>query len=109
MNVTKTVLTAALLFGGAMVLPQAASAMTVDPAVKAPSTVETVACRTVRERVVTPSGRVIYRSSRVCRPGVYVPPVVRPIVRPRPVCSTVRERTVTPGGRVIVRTVRRCR
>ncbi len=107
MNVTKTVLTAALLLGGAMMLPHQANAMTVNPAVKAPSAVETVACRTVRQRVVTPSGRVIYRSSRVCRPGVG--PVVRPIVRPRPVCSTVRERTVMPGGRVVVRSVRRCR
>lgn len=107
MNVTKTVLTAVLLLGGAMVLPQTASAMTVNPAVKAPSSLETVACRTVRERIVRPNGRVVYRSSRVCTPGI--PPVVRPIVRPRPACSTVRERTVTPSGRVIVRTVRRCR
>lgn len=106
MNVTKTVLTAALLLGGALALPQAASAMTANPAVSVPSAIETVACRVVRERIVTPGGRVIFKSTRVCTPGV--PVLVRPIARPRPVCKVVRDRTVTPSGRVVVRTVRRC-
>lgn len=104
MNLTKTALTAAALLAGAIALPGAASALTANPAVQAPSVAESVACRIVRERVVTPSGRIIYRSSRVCTPTVYVPPVV---VR-RPACTTIKERTVTPSGRVIVRTVRRC-
>lgn len=106
MNIIKTVSAAALLLGGALILPQQASAMTANPAVKTPSAVESVACRIVRERIVTPSGRIIYRSARVCTPGIA--PIVRPIVRPRPVCTVVKDRTVTPSGRVIVRTVRRC-
>lgn len=106
MNFTKTALTAVLLAGSAMMMPTVASAFPANPAIQAPSMAEQVACRTVRERIVTPSGRVIFRSSRVCTPGIA--PIVRPIVRPRPVCTVVRERTVTPSGRVIVRSVRRC-
>lgn len=106
MNFKTMALTAALLTGGAMIIPNVASALPINPAIQAPSVAEQVACRVVRERIVTPSGRVIFKSTRVCTPGV--PVVVRPIVRPRPVCTVVRDRTVTPSGRVIVRTVRRC-
>ena len=64
------------------------------PGMEAPSLVENVACRVVRERIVRPGGRVIYTSRRICTPTV---------------CRTFRERVVTPGGRVVYRTIRRCR
>jgi hypothetical protein len=73
-----------------------------DPAMQAPSLVEDVACRTVRERVVRPNGRVIYRTKRTCDRDWR-----RPWASGK--CRTVRERIVRPNGSVVYRTKRRCR
>lgn len=74
----------------------AAQARFQNPALQLPSQAEPVACRTVRERVVRPNGRVIYRTKRVCTPGWRGP------------CRIVRERVVRPNGTVVYRSIRRC-
>jgi hypothetical protein len=79
--------------------PDAADARMLNPNLGAPSLVETVACRTVRERVIRPGGRVIYRTKRVCTPRVTVG---------GPGCVVRRERVVRPNGSVVFRSVRRC-
>ena len=85
-------------------VPGASAARFHDPALgaHAPSLVEDVACRTVRERVVRPGGRVFYRTKRICTPGFGRWPGARD-------CRTIRERVVRPNGTVVYRTVRRCR
>jgi hypothetical protein len=70
--------------------------------VDAPALVEEAACRTVRERIRRPNGRVVVRTVRRCGPGIR-----GPAWGPRR--RVVKERTVRPNGRVVVRTVRRCR
>jgi len=97
MNLRSTALIVAALFGGLLTAPQAAHALPGGAGLAAPSLIEDVQCRTVRERIVRPSGRVVYRTVRRC-----APPHWR-------ACRTVRERVITPGGRVIYRNVRRCR
>ena len=67
-----------------------------DKTIAVPNQVEAVACRVVRTRVVRPSGRVVFRTRRVCRPAM------------GPRCRVVKHRTVRPNGSVVVRTVRRC-
>jgi hypothetical protein len=86
------------------VLPtsNASAARFYDPAIQAPSLVEDVACRTVRERVVRPNGRVIYRTKRTCGPGWRGPLAGGQ-------CRFIRERVVRPNGSVVYRSVRRCR
>jgi hypothetical protein len=79
--------------------PDAAQARMMNPHLGAPSFIEPVACRFVRERVVRPGGRVIYRQKRVCTPGVTVG---------GPGCVVRRERIVRPNGSVVFRSVRRC-
>ena len=79
--------------------PDAAQARMMNPHLGAPSLAETVACRVVRERVVRPGGRVIYRTKRVCRPDVTVGGRG---------CVVRRERIVRPNGSVVYRSVRRC-
>ncbi|RAI40820.1 hypothetical protein [Rhodoplanes roseus] len=80
-----------------------ASARFFDPAVKAAEPLtEQVACRTVRERIVRPSGRVIFETRRVCSPG----PAMG---MGRGGCTTVRERVVRPNGAVVYKSIRRCR
>jgi len=74
----------------------AAHARFQNPALQLPSVAEPVACRVVRERVVRPGGRVIYRSRRVCTPRWGGP------------CRMVRERVVRPNGAVVYRSIRRC-
>lgn len=94
----------------ALIMTAPAGAMPAAPqGLQAPSLVDQVACVTRRERVVTPSGRVVYRTVRRCgvgwdrgyryghRYGYGAP------------CRVVRERIVRPDGRVVVREVRRCR
>jgi hypothetical protein len=71
-----------------------------DPALRTPPMVENVACRVVRERIVRPNGRVVYRTKNVCSRGHSW--------RGRN-CRTVRERIVRPSGAVVYRSVRRCR
>jgi hypothetical protein len=78
--------------------PQAVEARMMNPNLGAPSLIEPVACRTVRERVER-RGRVIYRTKRVCTPGVTVG---------GPGCVMKRERVVRPNGSVVFRSVRRC-
>jgi hypothetical protein len=84
--------------------PGASAARFHDPALaaNAPSLMEDVACRTVRERVVRPGGRVIFRTKRVCTPGFGRPYRAGG-------CRTVRERVVRPNGSVVYRSIRRCR
>jgi hypothetical protein len=79
--------------------PDVADARMLNPNLGAPSLVETVACRTVRERVIRPGGRVIYRTKRVCTPRLTVG---------GPGCVVRRERVVRPNGSVVYRSVRRC-
>jgi len=102
MNLRSTALIAAAMFGALLTAPQAAHAITAAPVlgatgIAAPSMLEDVQCRTVRERVRLRNGRVTYRTVRRCAPQMQRP------------CRMVRERVVTPSGRVIHRTVRRCR
>jgi hypothetical protein len=79
-----------------------------NPNLKVPSITEDVVCRVIRERIVTPGGRVVFRERRVCRPGPIVAPVIPPpVLGPR--CTMIRERIVRPGGAVVYRSVRRCR
>jgi hypothetical protein len=80
---------------------QAQAARFYDPALQAPSLVEPVACRTVRERIVRPSGRVIYRVKNICAPGWRRPWAMGG-------CRLIRERIVRPNGAIVFRTVRRC-
>jgi hypothetical protein len=69
-------------------------------AIAAPSLLEPVACRSVRERVVRPNGRVVYRTIRTCdRAGPRWH---------RGHCQVRHVRTVRPNGRVVYKTVRRC-
>jgi hypothetical protein len=97
-----TAAVAAALLGGSFATSTPASARMADPGLKAPSAIEQVACRTVRERIRRPNGALVWRERRVCRPG-YV------AVRPRPRCVTERRRVVRPNGAVVFRSVRRCR
>lgn len=99
MNLTKTVLTAAALLGGAMALPLQANAVPLDSGLKAPPAAENVACRVTRARVIGPGGRVTFRTSRVCDARASFV---------RPGCTTVRERIARPNGAVVFKTVRRC-
>ena len=109
-----TVAAAAALMGGVVAASAPAHARMADPGLRAPSAVENVACRVVRERVRRPNGAIVWRERTVCTPG-YIPPVVRPpivrppIVRPVPRCYTERQRIVRPNGTVVFKTVRRCR
>ncbi|MBI5110513.1 MAG: hypothetical protein HZA68_00910 [Rhodovulum sp.] len=90
---------AALAF---VVAAEPASARFFDPATKSfEPTAETVACRMVRERVVRPNGRVIYKTRQVCTPGF------RPGFAAGG-CRMIRERVVRPNGAVVYRSVRRC-
>lgn len=82
--------------------PHRAEARMANPGLTAPSLVEDVACRTVRERVRRPNGAVAWTTRRVCTPG----PVVR---RGGPRCVIERQRIVRPNGAVIHKQVRRCR
>jgi hypothetical protein len=95
---------AALAVASLAFVPGASAARFHDPALtaQAPSLMEDVACRTVRERIVRPGGRVIFRTKRVCRPGFG-----RTFGGGR--CRMVRERVVRPNGSVVYRSVRRCR
>ncbi|HWL05324.1 MAG TPA: hypothetical protein VNQ99_10390 [Xanthobacteraceae bacterium] len=97
MNLRSTALIAAAMFGALLTAPHAAHAVVAAPGLAAPSMLEDVQCRTVRERVRLPNGRVVHRTVRRCAPQMHRP------------CRMVRERVVTPSGRVIHRTVRRCR
>lgn len=95
-------LTAAAAAAAVFVVAAPADARFFDPAVKgAEPLTEQVACRTVRQRIVRPSGRVIYETKQVCSPG------------PGPRmgmggCRTVRERIDRPNGSVVYRSIRRC-
>ncbi|ETR79128.1 hypothetical protein X566_14135 [Afipia sp. P52-10] len=95
-----TVAAAAALLGGAVAISAPAQARMADPGLHAPSAVEHVACRTVRERIRRPNGAVVWRTREICTPG---------FTRPRPRCFTERQRVVRPNGTVTFRTVQRCR
>lgn len=99
---------AAFAVAAMMSMSAPSSAMTLQAGLHAPQSVENVACRVVRRRVVHPNGRVVWRNEQHCAPGVVVAPiVVAPrVVKPR--CAVVRERVVRPSGVVVVRSVRRC-
>jgi hypothetical protein len=96
MRLPVAIMTAAGLL---VVAPEAAQARMMAPHLDAPSLADTVACRTVRERVERPSGRVIYRTKRVCTPG---------FTTGGPDCRVRRERIVRPNGSVVFRSIRRC-
>jgi hypothetical protein len=70
-----------------------------DPSMQAPALAESVACRTVRERVVRPNGSVVFRTKQSCGPGMGPG---------GPRCRVVRERVQRPNGSVVFRSVRRC-
>jgi hypothetical protein len=105
MNIRTSVFaTAALLafgLGAGLATSQRAEAMVANPGVSAPALVDHVACRTVRTRVVRPSGRVVYRTTRRCGP--------RRWARPHHRCVMERQRIVRPSGAVVYKRVRRCR
>ena len=81
------------------VAPGAAQARMMAPHLDAPALDEAVACRTVRERVERPGGRVIFRTKRICTPGITVG---------GPDCRVRRERIERPNGSVVFKTVRKC-
>jgi hypothetical protein len=96
-----TALGAAAIAAVALVTAQPAQARFYDPSIAAaPPAAEQIACRTVRETVRRPNGRITYRTRRVCGTtygyGGYHS------------CRYVRERVVRPYGSVVYRSVRRC-
>jgi len=98
-----TTLAAGLMAASVLTLVPAGNANAArfhDPGVQAPSMVDDVACRVVRERIVR-NGRVTYRTRNVCTSG-------RPHYSGRN-CRTIRERIVRPNGSVVYRSVQRCR
>ena len=98
MKLTFTAAAAAALFAGVLATSAPASARMVDPGLKIPSATESVACRTVRERIRRPNGALVWSERRVCTPS---------FVRPR--CVTERQRIVRPNGAIVFKSVRRCR
>lgn len=96
MRMMMTAVGAAALAFAVVAAAKDAEARFYDPGLNLPSAAETVACRTVRQRVVRPNGRVVYSTRRVCSPGW------------RGGCRMVRERIVRPNGAVVYRSVRRC-
>ncbi|MBN9013156.1 MAG: hypothetical protein J0H25_08920 [Rhizobiales bacterium] len=100
MRLRTSVLVAAALLGLGLAVPQSAEAMVVNPGVSAPSVVDTVACRTVRSRIVRPGGRVVYKTTRQCTPHWS---------HHRRGCVMERQRIVRPNGAVVYKQVRRCR
>ena len=92
---------AAAMFGGTLAISasQPVFARMADPGLSVPSATETVACRTVRERIQRPNGSAIWRTRQVCDRAL----------RPRPRCTMERQRIVRPNGAVTFKTVRRCR
>lgn len=79
--------------------PAPANAAPIQPsAIVAPSLLDQVACRMVRQRIVRPNGRVVFRTVRSCDRAQF-----------RPNCRVKQVRTVRPNGRVIHRTIRTCR
>lgn len=101
MTFRSSALIAAALFGLALAAPHPAEAMGANPGVTAPSLAETVACRTVRTRVVKPNGRVVYRTKRQCGPHFGR--------HHRDHCKVVKKRIVRANGSVVHKKVRRCR
>lgn len=92
----------AAIAGALIAAPHHAEARMADPGLKAPSLVENVACRTVRERIRRPNGALVWKTRRICTPGFNV--------RPRgPRCVMERQRIVRPNGAVVYKQVRRCR
>jgi hypothetical protein len=91
---------AATLFGLALAVPPQAQAMVANSGVTAPSAIDAVACRTVRERVVRPGGRVIYKTSRRCGPWHRH--------HWRRHCRVERQRVIRPSGAVVYKRIRRC-
>jgi len=75
------------------------SAHVFSPSLDAPTTLDNVACRVVRERVERPFGPAEFRERRICEPDLIVD---------QPDCIVRRERVVRPNGSVVYRTVRRC-
>jgi hypothetical protein len=71
-----------------------------DPGLQAPPLAEPVACRVIRERIVRPSGRVVFVTRRDCGPVL--------ALASAPGCQVIRERIVRPSGAVVFRSVRRC-
>jgi hypothetical protein len=67
--------------------------------VAAPTEVENVACRVIRERIERPFAPVEFRERRVCEPELLVN---------NEDCVVRRERIVRPNGSVVYRQVRRC-
>ena len=101
MRITVSALAAAAtLFGAALMSAPQAQALPAHPGVNVPAMAETVACRTVRTRVVRPNGTVTYKRVRRCRPS---------FGRHHSRCRHIRTRTVRPNGAVVYRNVRRCR
>lgn len=100
MRMMMTAVGAAVLAFAVTAPVKEAGARFYDPALNLPSLAETVACRTVRQRVVRPGGRVVYTTRRVCTPGWRA--------GWRGGCRMVRERVVRPNGTVVYRSVRRC-
>ena len=101
MKITVSVLAAAAaMFGATLLSGPEAQALPAHPGLSVPAMTETVACRTVRTRVVRPNGTVTYKRVRRCRPS---------FGRYHPRCKHVRTRVVRPNGAVVYRNVRRCR
>lgn len=92
----------AALAGAVLAAPHQAEARMADPGLKAPSLVEDIACRTVRERIRRPNGAIVWSTRRVCTPGFNVRPG-------GPRCVMERQRIVRPNGAVVYKQVRRCR
>ena len=104
MTFRSSVCVAAALFGLALATPQA-QAMVANPGVSAPAVAESVACRTVRTRVVRPNGRVVYRTKRSCGHGM----MHRHHGYRHHGCRMERQRIVRPNGAVVYKQIRRCR
>jgi hypothetical protein len=99
MKIRSTAFIVLMTFVVTMAVPYRAEAMVINPAVKAFSIVEDIACRTVKQRIVIPGGGVKYRAARLCGAAP---------LGPAPVCQTVRRRIVQEDGSIVSRNVRRC-
>jgi hypothetical protein len=81
---------------------QDTQALMADPNLVAPSLMQEVACRLVREQVFRPFGPPVYRERETCGEPLAM-------VVDDETCIVRRERIEHPDGTMVVRRVRRCR
>ena len=81
---------------------QPAQAIMADAQLHAPSAVQTIACRVIRERIVRPFGPPVFKEREECGEPFAM-------VVDDETCVVRRERIERPDGSIVTRRVRRCR